>query len=100
MNSPERLRNEAREVVKGATEQVIRVRAPVQGIFREAIFFLEEDYLRRGERRKEELMREARRAAELYTSACLPERERSRRWLYPLLFLGGAALGLGLGILM
>ncbi len=100
MNSSERLRNEAREVVKGATEQVIRVRAPVQGIFREAVFFLQEDYLRRGERRKEELMREARRAAELYTAACLPKGRRTRRWLYPVLFLGGAALGFGLGLLM
>ena len=35
-----------REVIRGSAEQIIRVRVPVPGLFREAVFFLHEDVLR------------------------------------------------------
>ena len=37
----------APRTLKGTSEQVILVRLPVPGMFREAVFFLHEDYLRR-----------------------------------------------------
>ena len=54
-----------REVIRGTADRVIRVTEPVPGVFREAIFLLREDYLRRdgGEQR---LLREARQAAVEY----------------------------------
>ena len=36
-----------REVIRGSAEQIIRVRVPVPGLFREAVFFLHEDVLQR-----------------------------------------------------
>ena len=91
---------ERREVLRGSTEQVIRVRVPVPGIFREAVFFLHEDYLRRGDLSREELLRQARRAAEDYVEPYLPEKRAGRRWSYPLLLLAGLALGICIGLLL
>ena len=59
-----------REVVRGVSEQVIRVRVPVPGVFREAVFFLYEEYLRRGDLSREELLRQAMAAAEGYLRPC------------------------------
>lgn len=86
-----------REVVKGSCEQIVRVRVPVPGVFREAVFFLHEDYLRRDDLSREELLRQARRAAADYLTPCLPQRP-PRRWLPPALFFAGLALGLALGL--
>lgn len=88
-----------REVVKGAAEQIIRVRVPVPGLFREAVFFLHEDYLRRRDLSREELLRQAKQAATEYLRPMIPEKKRNR-WLYPLVLLVAAALGFGLGVLI
>ncbi len=85
-----------REVLKGSSEQIVRVRVPVPGVFREAVFFLHEDYLRRGGLSREELLRQARRAAESYLRPFRPER---RGLSVPLLALCAAA-GLALGLLI
>ena len=52
-------------VVRGTADRVIRVRQPVPGVFREAIFLLREDYLTDGGD-EEALLDEARRAAAAY----------------------------------
>ena len=95
----QRLRDEPRrEVVKGAAEQIIRVRVPVPGVIREAVFFLHEDYLRRSDCSREELLRQARQAATDYLRPMIPER-KAAPWPL-LLLLIGAALGFGLGVLI
>ena len=90
--------NERREVIRGASEQVIRVRVPVPGVFREAVFFLHEDYLRRSNFSREELLRQAKRSAEDYLRPLIPQKSAVVWWPYPLLLLVGTALGLGLGV--
>lgn len=93
-------RTEARrEVIRGTAEQIIRVRVPVPGLFREAVFFLHEDVLRRSDLSREELMRQARRSAEEYLRPLIPER-KTKHWLLPLLVLAGMSLGFGLGVLI
>ena len=86
-----------REVIKGAAEQIIRVRVPVPGLFREAVFFLHEDYLHRGDLSREELLRQAKQAATEYLRPMLPEK-KPKSWLYPILLLIAAAAGFGLGV--
>ena len=88
---------ERREVLKGAAEQIIRVRVPVPGLFREAVFFLHEDYLRRADLSREELLRQAKQAATEYLRPMLPEK-RPARWIFPLLMLIAAAVDFGLGV--
>lgn len=91
-----------REVVRGASEEVIRVLDPVPGLFREAVFFLREEELRRGEQSRETLLRQARQAAEDYVRPLGAEDAApKRRPLIPLLSaLGGFLLGLLLGALV
>lgn len=86
------------EVIKGAAEQIIRVRVPVPGVFREAVFFLHEDYLRRSDLSRDELLRQARRAASDYLRPMLPEKKPAP-WPYLMLMIG-TALGFGLGVLI
>lgn len=88
-----------REVIRGSAEQIIRVRVPVPGLFREAVFFLHEDVLRRSDLSREELLRQARRSAEDYLRPLIPEKNNPR-WPYPCLLLVGMALGFGLGVLI
>lgn len=88
-----------REVIRGAAEQIIRVRVPVPGLFREAVFFLHEDYLRRSDLSREELLRQAKRSAEEYLRPMIPGK-KPKLWLYPCLLLAGLALGFGLGVLI
>lgn len=87
-----------REVVRGVSEQVLRVSVPVPGIFREAVFFLREDYLRRGDLSREELLRQARSAAEAYLRPRLAEEGTAPWWPRPLLLLLGLLLGFGMGL--
>ena len=87
-----------REVIRGVSEQVIRVRVPVPGVFREAVFFLHKDYLRRGDLSREELLRQAMTAAERYLRPCGGREETAPWWPKPLLMLLGLALGLGMGV--
>lgn len=90
----------ARPALRGAAERVIRVREPVPGLFREAVFFLQEDLLRRPPPGREELLRQARAAAEDYLRPFYPPRRGLPRWLIPaapaLGFLLGLAAGYGL----
>ncbi|MBQ5977685.1 MAG: hypothetical protein IJL51_06080 [Oscillospiraceae bacterium] len=88
-----------REVIRGSAEQIIRVRVPVPGLFREAVFFLHEDVLRRSDISREELLRQARQSAEDYLRPMLPEKKPGR-WPKVLLLLAGMALGFGLGVLI
>lgn len=94
----QRLSGGRRDVIKGVSEQVIRVRVPVPGVFREAVFFLHEDYLRQKELSREELLRQAMSAAEAYLQPCLPDKKEPAWWPYPLLLLLGMGLGLGMGV--
>lgn len=88
-----------REVIRGSAEQIIRVRVPVPGLFREAVFFLHEDVLRRSDLSREELLRQARRSAEDYLRPMIPEK-KTAVWPGLLLLLAGMALGFGLGVLI
>ncbi len=88
-----------REVIRGSAEQIIRVRVPVPGLFREAVFFLHEDVLRRSDLSREELLRQARRSAEEYLRPMIPEK-KAALWPKFLLLLAGMALGFGLGVLI
>ncbi len=89
-----------REVIKGACEPVIRVRVPVPGVFREAVFFLHEDFLRREDLSREELLRQARRSAEDYLRPLIPEKKPVSWLTYPLVLLVGTVLGFGLGVMI
>ena len=91
-----------REVVRGASEEVIRVLDPVPGLFREAVFFLREEELRRGEQSRETLLRQARQAAEDYVRPLhgKEEKQKPKRILFLLTALGGFLLGLLLGALL
>lgn len=53
------------EVFRGTADRVIRVKDPIPGVFREAIFLLCEDYWTRGTD-EQTLLREARQAAAGY----------------------------------
>ena len=90
----------APRTLKGTSEQVILVRLPVPGVFREAVFFLHEDYLRRGNLSREALLLQAREAAEDYVEPLCAQREARIWWPYPLCVLLGAALGLVLGLML
>ena len=88
-----------REVIRGSAEQIIRVRVPVPGLFREAVFFLHEDVLRRSDLSREELLRQAKRSAEEYLRPMIPEK-KAALWPKFLLLLAGMALGFGMGVLI
>ncbi len=88
-----------REVIRGSAEQIIRVRVPVPGLFREAVSFLHEDVLRRSDLSREELLRQARRSAEEYLRPMIPER-KAALWPKILLLLTGIVLGFGMGVLI
>ncbi|MCR5665110.1 MAG: hypothetical protein K6G17_09590 [Oscillospiraceae bacterium] len=88
-----------REALKGKTQQAIVVKEPVPGVFREAVFFLREDYLREGENRRE-LLEQARRAAEDYLREHAPQPAELPRWQIPALLLLGMALGFLLGLFL
>lgn len=88
-----------RAVLRGAEQQVILVRVPVPGMFREAVFFLHEDYLRRSDLSREALLRQARAAAEDWLRPYLPEERPKKPWLHALFFAAGAALGFALAAL-
>ena len=60
------------EVIKGTASRVIVVKSPDPGIFREALFILRDDYFLNRGISQEELLRQARQAAEGYVSSRLP----------------------------
>ncbi len=76
--------------VKGVARRVVIVRPPDQRVFEEAIFIVREDYASSGGVSREDVLKEARRAAGEYlresASPAAPS-EAWKRWL----FLGTAA---------
>ena len=78
--------------LRGKMRRAIVVPTPDE-LFSEAVFILREDALRGPGLNREELLREASRAAERYTEHALPEREE--RGLHPIAwFLLGVAAAL------
>lgn len=71
-------------VLKGCTRNVIVVH-PRSDIFQEAVFILRDDYLRAPGVSREELLRQAREAAEDYTLTVAPK--KLRRGFLPVLVL-------------
>ena len=61
------------EVIKGTASRVIVVKSPDPGIFREAFFILRDDYFSNRGVSQEELLRQARQAAEGYVRSHLPQ---------------------------
>ena len=84
-----------RPPLKGAVECVVRVRDPMPGVFREAIFLLDERYLGSDSVNREALLRQAREAALSYSAD-----HRAVRTPSPALLLGSHALCLLLGVLL
>lgn len=66
---------EAAVMVKGTNRRVIVVRSPDPKVFEEAIFILREDYARH--RSAEQVMEEARRAANDYLKKCRAAKKKS-----------------------
>ena len=60
------------EVIRGTSHNIILVTSPDPEIFREAMFILQDDYMRRPSVGKEELLRQARDAAENYALRFVP----------------------------
>lgn len=84
-----------RPPLKGAVARVIRVRDPMPGVFREAIFLLDESYLGCDSLDREALLRQAREAALSYSAD-----HRAARAPSPALLLASHALCLLLGALL
>ena len=78
-------------MLKGTQRRMIVIRSPDPRLFEEAIFILRDDIFHTGRGSQEDILRQARRAAEEYTRAHCA-RGRLRRLSAPLL----AALGAGL----
>ena len=62
--------------MKGIFRTAVVVRPQGDGMFEEAIFLVREDYLRSGTEGREELLRQARRAAETFTVSAAGESPR------------------------
>ena len=84
-----------RPPLKGTVSRVIRVRDPAPGVFREAIFLLDDSYLTRGGVDREALLQQAREAALSYSAD-----HRAPRCPSPAVLLGSHALCLLLGGLL
>lgn len=83
-----------RPPLRGTVGRVIRVRDPVPGLFREALFLLDEAQAGEGVDQKA-LLRQAREAALSYSAEY-----RARRSLSPLFLAGSHVLCLALGALL
>lgn len=87
----ERRRASEGAVLKGCMRNVIVVH-PRSDIFQEAVFILRDDYLRAPGISREELLRQARNAAEDYTLTAAPQSSRRARKLLPFALLLAAAV--------
>lgn len=81
------------EVIRGTAHNIILVTSPDPEIFREAMFILQDDYMRRPGIGKEELLRQARDTAENYVLRFVPPDKGRRRPELYLLPAFTAALG-------
>ena len=78
-----------KEVIEGSAGNVIIVKSPNTEYFKEAIFILCDDLFSRRGVSRQQLLCEARRAAEDYCSGLVPARDL-RVWVYLIFFLLGA----------
>lgn len=87
------VRASRQEVIRGTSHNIILVTSPDPEIFREAMFILQDDYMRRPGVGKEELLRQARDAAENYALRFVPPARDKRPWALYLLPAFTGALG-------
>lgn len=78
-------------VVKGITRQVILVKSPDPRLFEEAIFIVKEEALNREGVTTEQIMREARQAADGYLKKGKAWNRRMKKIPAPVWGIGGAA---------
>ena len=88
-----------RSVVKGVARRAVIVRSPDPRMFEEAIFRVREDYANAGGESREEVLRQARRAAGDYLRDTVPPPKTTERWKQ-WLFIGTAAVGLVLALII
>lgn len=88
------------EPIRGTSHNVILVTPPDTEIFREALFILRDDYMRRSDTGREELLRQARAAAESCAGKYIPPRPKRPSLLVVLLPVLTAALGFAVGRIM
>ena len=84
-----RAAREKKEVIEGSAGNVIIVKSPNTEYFKEAIFILCDDLFSRRGVSRQQLLGEARRAAEDYCESIVPARDL-RVWVYLIFFLLGA----------
>ncbi len=89
---------EGKEVIEGRTGNVIIVKSPNTEYFKEAIFILSDDLFTRSGISRQQLLRQARRAARAYVSAHVPPRDLTTLWCL-FFFLSGAAVCLAVLLL-
>ena len=78
-------------MVKGITRQVILVKSPDPKLFEEAIFIVKEEALNRDGVTQEQLLRQARRAADGYLKGNRVSGKLFQRWKGPIWGAAGAA---------
>lgn len=79
-------------VVKGVTRQVILVKSPDPKLFEEAIFIVREEALNREGVSAEQVILQARQAADGYLRRAKAEEKTGGRFLSPAFWLGAGAL--------
>ena len=88
-----------KEVIRGSAGNVIIVKSPNTEYFKEAIFILCDDLFARRGVNRQQLMREARRAARDYVSERVPPRDLRALW-HIVFFLLGALSSLAVLMLL
>ena len=79
-------------MVKGITRQVILVKSPDPKLFEEAIFIVKEEAMNREGVTAEQVIRQARRAADGYLKGNRIKKGVLERFIGPVWGIGGAAL--------
>ena len=87
----EQVEKNEKEVIEGSAGNVIIVKSPNTEYFKEAIFILCDDLFARSGVSRQQLLREARRAALNYTAAHVPPREHAAFRLLGFYLLGAAS---------
>ncbi len=86
-------------IVKGVARRVVIVRSPDPRVFEEAIFIVREDFAGSGGVSREEVLRQARRAAGDYLREAMPPPSRTQRWK-KWLFISTAAAALVMALVI
>ena len=79
-------------MVKGITRQVILVKSPDPKLFEEAIFIVKEEAMNQEGVTAEQVIRQARRAADGYLKGTRIKKSMLERFMGPIWGVGGAAL--------